>query len=166
MSTLKPARRSRPLRREDPEHLFFVTTRTLEEVFWLHPLLCSKLEPVNREARRVVAAKRARLRARLERLVVSANRRRPENQPRQTVEEAEKLAEDFVSSARAQAPVRDVLVSSAPRRRPTTALVQRCVALADAGRRGPQPPRASRSDRRRGGTRGRRDLARWRQEDS
>jgi hypothetical protein len=66
MSAAKPARRSRPLRCEDPEQLFFVTTRTLEEVFWLHPLLCSRLAPVNREARRVVDAKRSRLRAKLE----------------------------------------------------------------------------------------------------
>ena len=98
MSTAKPARRSRPLRCEEPEHLFFVTTRTLEEVFWLHPLLCSRLAPVNREARRVVDAKRSRLRAKLERIVASANRRRPENQPKLTVDEAEKLAEDLVSS--------------------------------------------------------------------
>ncbi len=103
MPTAKPARRSRPLRCEDPEHLFFVTTRTLEEVFWLHPLLCSRLAPVNREARRVVDAKRSRLRAKLARLVASANRRRPENQPKLTVEEAEKLAEDCVSSALARA---------------------------------------------------------------
>jgi len=103
MPAVKPARRSRPLRCEDPEQLFFVTTRTLEEVFWLHPLLCSRLAPVNREARRVVDAKRSRLRAKLERLVASANRRRPENQPKLTVEEAEKLAEDCVSSALARA---------------------------------------------------------------
>jgi hypothetical protein len=103
MPTAKPTRRSRPLRCEEPEHLFFVTTRTLEEVFWLHPLLCSRLAPVNREARRVVEAKRSRLRTKLERLVASANRRRPENQPKLTVEEAEKLAEDCVSSALARA---------------------------------------------------------------
>ena len=78
MPTAKPARRSRPLRCEEPEHLFFVTTRTLEEVFWLHPLLCSRLAPTNREARRVVEAKRSRLRTKLERLVASANRRRAE----------------------------------------------------------------------------------------
>ena len=58
---------------------------------------------MNREARRVVDAKRSRLRAKLERLVASANRRRPENQPKLTVEEAEKLAEDCVSSALARA---------------------------------------------------------------
>ena len=80
MPTAKPARRSRPLRCGHPEQLFFVKTRTLEEVFWLHPLLCSRLAPVNREARRVVEAKRSRLRAKLARLVASANRRRPENQ--------------------------------------------------------------------------------------
>jgi hypothetical protein len=70
-------RRPRPLRCEEPEHLFFVTTRTLEEVFWLHPLLRSRLAPVNREARRVVDAKP--LRSKLERVVASANRRRAED---------------------------------------------------------------------------------------
>ncbi|MEZ4253646.1 MAG: hypothetical protein R3B99_36025 [Polyangiales bacterium] len=44
MSEEKPRRRSRPLRVEEPERLFFVTTRTLEEVFWLHPLLSSRLK--------------------------------------------------------------------------------------------------------------------------
>ncbi|MEZ4247294.1 MAG: hypothetical protein R3B99_03530 [Polyangiales bacterium] len=43
------------------------------------------------------------MRRKLERLVTSANRRRPENQPKLTVEEAEKLAEDCVSSALARA---------------------------------------------------------------
>ena len=51
----------------------------------------------------MVDAKRSRLRTKLERLVVSANRRRPENQPKLTVKEAEKLAEDCVSSALARA---------------------------------------------------------------
>ncbi len=46
---------SRPLRCEDPEQLFFVTTRTLEEVFWLHPLLCSRLAPRERERATVFA---------------------------------------------------------------------------------------------------------------
>jgi hypothetical protein len=52
----------------------------------------------------VVDAKRSRLRGKLERLVASANRRRPENQPKLTVDEAAKLAEDCVSSARAPKP--------------------------------------------------------------
>ena len=49
----EPARRSRPSGVKNHEQVFFVTTRTLEEVFWFHPLLCSRLTPVNREARRV-----------------------------------------------------------------------------------------------------------------
>ena len=51
----------------------------------------------------MVDVKRSRLRTKLERLVASANRRRPENQPKLTVEEAQKLAEDCVSSALARA---------------------------------------------------------------
>ncbi|MCA9611666.1 MAG: hypothetical protein KC586_02800, partial [Myxococcales bacterium] len=103
MSEEKPRRRSRPLRCEEPERLFFVTTRTLEETFWLHPLLCSRVRPENREARRVVDAKRLRLRTKLGRIVARANRRRPANQPKLTMEEAEKLAADLVSSALARA---------------------------------------------------------------
>ncbi|MEZ4252401.1 MAG: hypothetical protein R3B99_29675 [Polyangiales bacterium] len=103
MSEKKPRRRCRPLRCEEPERLFFVTTRTLEEVFWLHPLLCSEMKPVNREARRAVEARRARLRKKLERVVAAANRRRPDNQPKLTVEEAERIAQHLVSSALARA---------------------------------------------------------------
>ncbi|MCB9602644.1 MAG: hypothetical protein H6720_20180 [Sandaracinus sp.] len=93
----------RPLRCEEPERLFFVTTRTLEEVFWLHPLLCSEMKPVNREARRAVDAKRAKLRKKLERVVAAANRPRPDNQPKLSLEEAERIAQHLVSSALARA---------------------------------------------------------------
>jgi hypothetical protein len=57
-------RSGRPLCIEFSDHLFFVTSRTRDSVFWLHPLLCSSLEPANHEARRVIDAKRARLDAR------------------------------------------------------------------------------------------------------
>ncbi len=62
-------RRSRPLRLEDPEACGFVTSRTLEQVFWLHPLFCSELRPVNREARRQVVRSRGRLDEKRARLV-------------------------------------------------------------------------------------------------
>jgi hypothetical protein len=63
------------LRIENAEQLFFVTSRTLDRVFWLHLLLCSELAPANREARRVLEAKRSRLDARLSRMVNHANQR-------------------------------------------------------------------------------------------
>jgi hypothetical protein len=75
----QPTRRRRsgkPLRIESSNHLFFVTSRTRDSVFWLHPLLCSSLEPANREARRVIDAKRSRLDARLTRMLAAANKRK------------------------------------------------------------------------------------------
>ncbi|MBX3247282.1 MAG: hypothetical protein KF901_08880 [Myxococcales bacterium] len=78
----------------------------MEERFWLHPLLCSRLRPPNREARRAVEAKRAGLRKKLARLVERANARRPPGQMQLTVDEAEKLAADLVSSALARAQAR------------------------------------------------------------
>ncbi|MBX3246510.1 MAG: hypothetical protein KF901_04940 [Myxococcales bacterium] len=80
-----------------------MTTRTMEERFWLHPLLCSRLTPPNREARRVIEARRPGLRKKLGRLVERANARRPADQLKLTVDEAEKLAEDLMSSALARA---------------------------------------------------------------
>jgi hypothetical protein len=68
--------------------LFFVTSRTRHSVFWLHPLLCSSLEPANREARRVIDAKRSRLDARLTRMLAAANKQRPPEQPQLTLAEA------------------------------------------------------------------------------
>jgi hypothetical protein len=85
------------------DHLFFVTSRTRDSVFWLHPLLCSSLEPANRAARRVIDAKRARLAARLTRMLAAANRRRPPEQPRLTLAEAKTIAKNLIGSALARA---------------------------------------------------------------
>jgi hypothetical protein len=91
------------LRIENAEQLFFMTSRTLDSVFWLHPLLCSELAPANRDACRVIEAKRSRLDARLARMVNRANQRRPPEQPQLTLEEAKFLARTLISSALARA---------------------------------------------------------------
>jgi putative transposase len=95
-------RRSRPLRVESKE-IAFVTSRTQNSVFFLHPLMCSRLVPANRQAARVIAAKRARLDARFARLIKRANRRRPHSQSQLTLEEAKLIAENLISSALARA---------------------------------------------------------------
>jgi len=95
-------RRSRPLRIES-KVLAFVTSRTQNSVFFLHPLMCSRLVPANRQAARVIAAKRARLDARFARLIKRANLRRPDSQPPLTLEQAKLIAENLISSALARA---------------------------------------------------------------
>jgi REP element-mobilizing transposase RayT len=93
----------RPLRIESEDHLFFVTSRTRDSVFWLHPLLCSSLEPANRDARRVIESKRAQLDARLARMLAGANKRRPPEQPQLTLSEAKTIARNLIHSALARA---------------------------------------------------------------
>ncbi len=96
-------RRSRPLRLEDPETYWFVTSRTLEQVFWLHPLLCSALRPVNREARRQVARKRGRLDERLAKLVRRRNKRLQGYKEPISLQDAKQRAEAMLSGALARA---------------------------------------------------------------
>ena len=102
-ASLRPSRRSRPLRLEDAESYWFVTSRTLEQVFWLHPLLCSELQPVNREARRQVARKRARLDERLAKLVRRRNKRFEGHKDAISLEDAKERAQAMISGALARA---------------------------------------------------------------
>jgi hypothetical protein len=97
------ARSGRPLRIEPGDQLVFVTSRIHDCRFLLHPLLCSRLDPINRKAKRVIDAKRAKLDARLARLVARANQRRPPEQPPLSLAEAKVLAENLISSALARA---------------------------------------------------------------
>jgi REP element-mobilizing transposase RayT len=91
------------LRIEAGEQLVFVTSRIHDCRFLLHPLLCSRLEPINRQARRAIEAKRDKLDARLARLVTRANLRRPPEQPPLSFADAKALAENLISSALARA---------------------------------------------------------------
>ena len=53
-TTTKPRRRTRPLRKERSDVLLFVTSRTIEERFWLRPLVTAGAEPLNRKAKRAL----------------------------------------------------------------------------------------------------------------
>ncbi|MDH5491321.1 MAG: hypothetical protein OEY14_05155 [Myxococcales bacterium] len=96
-------RRSRPLRREDAESLWFVTTRIEDEVFWLHPLLSSRLRPANRRACRAIARKRKGLDGQLARLVRRRNQRCAGLMPPITIAQAKVRAENLVVGALARA---------------------------------------------------------------
>ena len=54
--TLPQRRRCRPLRHERDDVALFVTNRTIEERFWLHPLVANGATPCNRQGRRAMKA--------------------------------------------------------------------------------------------------------------
>ena len=158
-------RRSRPLRVESKD-LAFVTSRTQNSAFFLHPLMCSRLVPTNRQAARVIAAKRARLDARFARLIKRANQHRPDSQPQLTLEEARLIAENLINScARASAGVaaegktrfellshtmpalirRDVLRSQYPRPGPGPAITRSNYLCVHPSEERPPSPRLPRS---------------------
>lgn len=95
----KLIRRCRPLRREDDSHLWFVTTRVLEERFLLHPILTCGAKPVNRKARKACKAQEKHCEKRLLQLTARANRRRHPGMPAFTVEHLKMLAQHLVMSA-------------------------------------------------------------------
>jgi REP element-mobilizing transposase RayT len=99
----KPAKRSRPLRVESNEVLWFVTCRVIEERFWLHPILSSGLAPQNRKARRACASLEGHADKRLTTLVRNANARRGPFQPELSLEDAKRIARGLVGSALARA---------------------------------------------------------------
>jgi REP element-mobilizing transposase RayT len=102
-NAVKAKRRSRVLRRESDEHLWFVTTRVAEARYWLHPILTSGLEPPNRAARRLCSHNERHLNKRLSRCVRQANARRGPYQPELTLEAAKRIARGTVGSALARA---------------------------------------------------------------
>jgi REP-associated tyrosine transposase len=96
-------RRSRPLRVESNDVVWFVTTRTIEERYWLHPLLANGAQPRNRAARRMCAHLERRLDKRLQRWVTRANERRRPHQPVLTLQDAKRIAKGLIGSAFARA---------------------------------------------------------------
>ncbi|RLB52108.1 MAG: hypothetical protein DRJ42_15635 [Deltaproteobacteria bacterium] len=96
-------RRSRPLRLEQDEHLWFITTRTIEERFWLHPLLTTGLEPPNRKARRACDRFKRRCAKRWVRLARRANARKKPMAPELTPEEVKRMAQNLLGAALARA---------------------------------------------------------------
>ena len=97
------SRRSRPLRHESDDVVWFVTTRVTEARYWLHPLLSCGLQPRNRAARRLCAHRERHLDKRLQRLVDYANKHRGKHQPELTVPIAKRIARGLVGGAIADA---------------------------------------------------------------
>jgi REP element-mobilizing transposase RayT len=96
-------RRCRPLRVENDEFLWFVSSRTIEERFWLHPLLTCAFKPTNRKTRRLCEKLNKRADKRLAKVVQRANARRGPLQPELTLEHAKRIAQGLVGSAIARA---------------------------------------------------------------
>jgi REP element-mobilizing transposase RayT len=96
-------RRCRPLRREKAGGLWFVTLRVTDSCFWLHPMLSSGLQPVNRKARRLCEAFKARAEREVKKLVAEANSRMGAFQAKLTVDTAKVLLRDLVGACLARA---------------------------------------------------------------
>lgn len=96
-------KRCRPLRVERDDVLLFFTTRTVEERFWLHPLLTSGLQPRSRRARRKCAHLDKRAAKRYDRLAQQANARSGPYARRFTGSEIMRIAKGLIGSALARA---------------------------------------------------------------
>ncbi len=93
----------RPLRIEQPGALWFVTTRTIEERFWLHPILSCGLAGLNRHGQRMTKKLERLYHQRVVKMVHAANRRMGPHQPRLTVPIAKRMLKDLVGAALARA---------------------------------------------------------------
>lgn len=104
LASAKPSkRRCRPLRIEQPAALWFITTRTIEERFWLHPILSSGLAPMNHRARRLANRLDRLYHRRVLAMVATANRRMGPHQAPLTVDIAKRALKGLVGSALARA---------------------------------------------------------------
>ncbi|MDH5670579.1 MAG: transposase [Myxococcales bacterium] len=101
--TTRPKRRSRPLRVERDDVPIFVTNRSVEERFWLHPLLSCAAQPLNGKARRVLKALDRRNLKRFDRLAQRVNARSGLNSPKFTGAQLQRFAKGLVGSALARA---------------------------------------------------------------
>jgi REP element-mobilizing transposase RayT len=102
-STPTPRRRCRPLRVERDDTLWFVTCRTIEERFWLHPLLTCGMHPPNRKARRALKHLEQHADKRLSRMVKVANQRKRPFAPALDLSTAKRIVRGLVGSALARA---------------------------------------------------------------
>jgi REP element-mobilizing transposase RayT len=103
-SLTRPSRhRSRPLRVERDDVLWFVTCRTIEERFWLHPLITCGLQPPNCKARRALAGMQAHADKRLRRMVTLANDNKRALAPTLDLQSVTRIAQGLVGSALARA---------------------------------------------------------------
>ena len=97
-----PRRRSRPLRVERDDVLQFVTCKTIEGRFWLHPLIASGLEPPNRKARRGLACMQDHTDKRLTRMVKDANARKGPQQPTMDLDSIKRISRGLIRSGLAR----------------------------------------------------------------
>jgi REP element-mobilizing transposase RayT len=96
-------RRCRPLRVENDQTLWFISSRTIEERFWLHPILTSDFKPANRQVRRLCQKLERRLDKHLIRIINRANSMRGPMQPKLTLPDAKRIIRGAIGSAFARA---------------------------------------------------------------
>ena len=101
-----PRRRCRPLRVERDDVLWFVTCRTIEERFWLHPIITCGLQPPNCKARRGLHSLQAHADKRLQRMLRLANDNKRPLAPTLDVQSLRRIAQGLVGSALARAQAR------------------------------------------------------------
>jgi len=99
MGSTGTKRRSRPLRQERADALLFVTSRTVEERFWLHPLVSAGAKPANRKARRALRGLDRVCSRRFERMAKHANARRKPHSPEWTADDIRRLCRSAVGDA-------------------------------------------------------------------
>jgi REP element-mobilizing transposase RayT len=102
-TTPTPRRRCRPLRVERDDTLWFVTCRTIEERFWLHPLLTCGLEPPNRKARRALKHLEQHADKRFGNLAKRSNDHKRPFAPKLHLHSIKRIARGLVGSALARA---------------------------------------------------------------
>lgn len=88
---------------EEPGALWMISTRTIEERFWLHPFLTCGSARLNREASRAAKRHERLYHQRVVAMVASANRRMGPHQPKLTVDVAKRALKGLVGSALARA---------------------------------------------------------------
>lgn len=93
----------RPLRIEEEGGFWFVTTRSAEDRFWLHPILSCGLERLNRQGRAVSKRIEKVFHRRVVVMVKAANARLGPHQPRLTVDVAKRMLKGLVASSLARA---------------------------------------------------------------
>jgi REP element-mobilizing transposase RayT len=96
-------RRCRPLRVERDDTLWFVTCRTIEERFWLHPLLTCGMRPPNRKARRALEHLEQHADKRFAHMAKLANQRKRAFAPTLELHTIKRIARGLVGSALARA---------------------------------------------------------------
>lgn len=98
-----PSSRCRPLRVERDDVLWFVTCRTVEERFWLHPLVSAGLEPPTGSAKKELLRLERHADRRIASMVRSANARKRKFAPLMDAGSVKRIARGLIGSALARA---------------------------------------------------------------